>query len=83
MVDWRQIHNSLEVGTSREKKVVERGWQKIEIKTVLKSRGFGQLKLIVRQSPVTNVTGNILPLPLCGFYIVSERRMVMDNISSL
>ena len=29
----------------------------LDVKIVLKSRRFGEFKLIVRQSPVTNVTG--------------------------
>ena len=30
----------------------------LDVKIVLKGRGFGELKFIVRQRPVTNVTGN-------------------------
>ena len=30
----------------------------LDVKIVLKSRGFGEIKLIIRQSPVTNVNGN-------------------------
>ena len=43
MVDWRQIHISLEVGSSR--KIVGHGKKSTELdaKKVLKSRGFGEL----------------------------------------
>ena len=54
MVDWRQFHISLEVGTRRKllggdgKKSME-----LDVKIVFEKQGIWGIKLILRQSPVT------------------------------